>query len=110
MAASSSSASSIRARIASAWVTSAEPASVSRTPRALRSSSVVPASRSSAATCWLTADWVKDRASAAAENEPRRATSRSTFSRRTSSISRAYRTPKEASFALMQHRLRVSRA
>ena len=42
MAASSSSASSMRARIASAWVTSAAPASVSRTPRAFRSSRVVP--------------------------------------------------------------------
>ena len=35
-----------------------------------RCSSVVPVSFSSAAICWLTADWVKLSASAAAENEP----------------------------------------
>ena len=35
------------------------PASVRRTPRAPRSTSWVPVSRSSAATCWDTADWVK---------------------------------------------------
>ena len=41
-AASSSSASSMRARIASVWATSARPASVSRTPREPRSTSVAP--------------------------------------------------------------------
>ena len=42
IASSSASASASRARIASAWPTSASPASVSRTPRALRWTSVVP--------------------------------------------------------------------
>jgi hypothetical protein len=45
---------------------------------------------------------VKLRASAAAEKEPRAATSRSTFMRRTSSIRAAYRMPQKASFELMQ--------
>ena len=58
MASSSASASDSRARIASACSTSARPASVRRTPRALRSTSVVPASRSRAAICWETADCV----------------------------------------------------
>ena len=51
IASSSASASSSRARITSACSTSARPASVMRTPRAPRSTSVVPASRSSAAIC-----------------------------------------------------------
>ena len=55
---------------ASAWRTSASPASVSRTPRALRCTRMVPVSRSSAAICCETADCVKERASAAAEKEP----------------------------------------
>ena len=66
---------------------SARPASVRRTGRTPRSTSLVPASRSRAATCWLTADWVNDSASAAAANEPRAATARSTRRRRGSSIS-----------------------
>ena len=100
-AASSSSAESMRARIASAWPTSTRPASVSRTPRRPRSTSWVPVSRSSAATCWEIADWVKLSASAAAENEPQEATSRRTRMRRTSSIRTAYRSPKMSSFGLM---------
>jgi hypothetical protein len=87
--------------MASVWRTTASPASVSRTPRALRSTSVAPASRSSAAICCETADWVNDSASAAAENEPRWATSRSTRMRRTSSISGTYTTTGKPSFALM---------
>ena len=54
IAARSSSADSRRAMIASACPTRTEPASVSRTPRGSRSTSCVPVSRSSAATCWLT--------------------------------------------------------
>src|SRR3954447_14710074 len=101
IASSSASASPIRARIASAWRTSASPASVSRTPRALRCTSVHPASRSSAAICCEIADCVNDSDSAAALNEPRTATSRSTRRRRTSSISRAYSTAWKRSFELM---------
>jgi hypothetical protein len=48
-----------------------------------------------------TADCVNDSASAAAENEPRTATSRSTRMRRTSSIRSTYTTPRERSFELM---------
>jgi hypothetical protein len=44
---------------------------------------------------------VNDSASAAAENEPRTATSRSTRMRRTSSISQTYTTGSKRSFALM---------
>ena len=77
------------------------PASVRRTPREPRSTSWVPVSRSSAATCWEIADWVKFSASAAAENEPRAATSRRTRMRRTSSISTAYRQAQKSSFGLM---------
>ena len=58
IASSSASASSSRARMTSACSTSARPASVMRTPRAPRSTSVVPASRSSAAICCETADCV----------------------------------------------------
>jgi hypothetical protein len=58
MASSSDSASASRERITSVCRTSAVPASVSRTPRALRWTSSVPASRSSAAICWETADCV----------------------------------------------------
>ena len=101
MSSISASASARRPRIASVWRTSASPASVSRTPRALRSTSTVPASRSSAAICCEMADWVKDRESAAAENEPRRATSRSTRMRRTSSMSETYSTARQLSFELM---------
>ncbi len=101
MASSSASASASRARIPSACRTTASPASVRRTPRALRSTSTAPASRSSAAICWETADWVKESDSAAAENEPRRATSRRTRMRRTSSISATYTSPRERSFVLM---------
>ena len=90
-AASSSSAESMRARIASAWPTSARPASVRRTPRRPRSTSWVPVSRSSAATCCDIADCVKLSASAAAEKDPHAATSRRTRIRRTSSIRAAYR-------------------
>jgi len=43
---------------ASAWVTRRRPASVSCTPRPTRSISGTPASRSSAASCWDTADGV----------------------------------------------------
>ena len=106
-AASSSSASSIRHRIASVCATRARPASVRRTPRAPRSSRVVPVSRSSAATCCEMADWVNDSDSAAAENEPRAATSRRTFMRRTSSISPAYRGVRRLSFELMPLRCHI---
>ena len=58
IASNSASASASRARITSAWATSARPASVRCTPRALRSTSTVPASRSRAAICWETADCV----------------------------------------------------
>ena len=58
IASSSASASDSRARITSAWATSARPASVRCTPRARRSTSTVPASRSRAAICWETADCV----------------------------------------------------
>src|SRR4051794_25134531 len=101
MASSSASASARRARMTSVWRTSASPACVRRTPRALRSTRGMPASRSSAAICWETADCVKCSASAAAEKEPRAATSRSTFKRRTSSITRTYSTLDERSFELI---------
>ena len=101
IASSSASASARLPRIASVWRTSARPASVSRMPRTLRSTSVVPASRSSAAICCETADCVNESASAAAENEPWCATSRRTRMRRTSSISAAYTGPLERSFELM---------
>ena len=58
IASSSASASARRASTASAWRTSASPASVSFTPRALRSTRTVPASRSSVAICCETADCV----------------------------------------------------
>ena len=101
IASSSASASARRAMIVSVWRTIASPASVSLTPRARRCTSVVPASRSSAAICWETADCVNDSASAAAENDPWTATSRRTLMRRTSSISRTYISPSERSFDLM---------
>src|SRR3954469_1607026 len=69
----------------------AKPASVNWTGRLPRSTRGKPTSRSSAATCWLTADCVRASASAAAENEPRVATSAKARSRRTSSISATYR-------------------
>ena len=59
------------------------PASVSWAGRLARSTTVWPTARSSAEMCWLTADCVMPSASAAAENEPRSATSVSTRSRRT---------------------------
>src|SRR5919198_390448 len=58
--------------------------------------------RSSAAICWEIADWVNDRASAAAEKEPRTATSRRTRIRRTSSIRWTYSSPTKCSFVLME--------
>jgi hypothetical protein len=69
---------------------------------ALRSTRTAPASRSRAAICCETADWVKESASAAAENEPRVATSLRTFMRRTSSISATYTTTRKTSFVLMR--------
>jgi hypothetical protein len=69
------------ARMTSACSTSVRPASVRTTPRARRSTSAAPASRSSAATCWETADGEYDSASAAPASEPERATSRRTRSR-----------------------------
>src|SRR6266571_2534659 len=57
-AAKSASASSIRPRMRSAWPASRRPASVSSAARAVRSSSVTPASCSSLASCWETADGV----------------------------------------------------
>ena len=101
IASSSASASASRPRMPSAWRTTASPASVSRTPRALRSTSTAPASRSSAAICCEIADWVNDSDSAAAEKEPRRATSRRTRMRRTSSISATYTRYAQRSFVLM---------
>ena len=53
-------------RIASVWRTSAGRRRSGRMPRTLRSTSVVPASRSSAAICCETADCVNESASAAA--------------------------------------------
>ncbi len=56
IAASSCSASSRRQKTASACERRMRPASVSLGPEAVRSSSGIPTSRSSVATCWLTAD------------------------------------------------------
>ena len=58
IASSSASAAASRASTTSAWSTSARPASVSRTPRLVRSTSVAPAVFSSAAICWEIAGWV----------------------------------------------------
>ena len=58
IASSSASASARLASTASVWRTSASPASVRRMPRALRSTSLVPTSRSSAAICCEIADCV----------------------------------------------------
>ena len=55
---SSASAASTVARIRSAWSASRRPESVSLALRAVRSSSGVPTSRSSVASCWETADGV----------------------------------------------------
>ncbi len=73
IAASSCSASPSQARMASAWATRARRGVGQPHPAAaaLQQPGVAPASRSRAATCWLTADWVVDSDSAAAENEPR---------------------------------------
>lgn len=81
---------------ASAWPIRLSPAGVSFGPSLVRSSSCIPTSRSRAATCWLTADWERWSESAAAENEPRAITSRSTLSRFTSSISPPYHRKKES--------------
>src|SRR4051794_21026242 len=97
----------MRSRIASAWASSTRPASVSRMPRAVRSSSCAPASRSSAATWRETAGCVKLSASAAADSEPRRTTSRKTCRRAASSrtggeaMPEVYGFQKERSFAVM---------
>ncbi len=73
--ASSRSACSSRQIAASAWETSSSPASVRTGPLRSRTSSCTPASASSAAICWLIADWDTYRESAAPENEPWVATS-----------------------------------
>ena len=91
ISASSCSAPSSRAKIPVAWRTRAWPASVSSSGRVPRSITVAPTSRSSAAMCWLTADWVSVSARAASENDRRSATSERTRRRRTSSISATYR-------------------
>src|SRR3954447_26015311 len=97
----------MRSRIASAWASSTRPASVSRMPRAVRSSSCAPASRSSAATWRETAGCVKLSASAAADSEPRWTTSRKTSRRAASSrtggeaMPEVYGFQKERSFAVM---------
>ncbi len=78
IAAISSSAAVSPARMPAACRTSTSPASVSRVSRGPRTSSGVPADASSAFICWLTAGWVQPSSRAAAENEPVRATARST--------------------------------
>ena len=67
----SSSAAPMRSRIARAWAASATPASVSATARPWRSSSAVPLSRSSTASCCDTADGLIDAATATARTVPR---------------------------------------
>ncbi|CAM5546574.1 hypothetical protein SGLAM104S_07202 [Streptomyces glaucescens] len=83
--ASAVSASATCRAIASACSVSSRPAAVGRTPRPTRSSSSAPASFSSAAICWLTADGVYPSRAAAAVTEPLPTTARSTCIRRTSS-------------------------
>src|SRR4051812_29379670 len=75
ISASSCSVASSRALMARPWRARTCPASVSAIGRVPRSTSRSPVSRSSAATCWLTADWVSPRDPAAPENEPCSATS-----------------------------------
>ena len=65
---------------------STAPASVSTAPCGTRRTSSAPTSASSVAIWRETAGWVYPSASAAAENEPRRATSQSTRRRRLSSM------------------------
>ena len=67
---------------ASARANSTRPGSVSSTPVGPRSRSGLPASRSSARRCWLTAGWVQPSSRAAALIEPARATARKISSRR----------------------------
>ena len=67
-------ASSAMARIALACPASSSAESVSRMPRPLRSTSVVPDSRSSRASCWETAEVVTCSSAAAAVTDPCRAT------------------------------------
>ncbi|OLT02130.1 hypothetical protein BJF90_05110 [Pseudonocardia sp. CNS-004] len=76
--ASSCVAAATSSRTLPAWRTSASPATVVRTPRACRSKSAAPAAFSVTATCRDTADCVYPRRSAAALNDPERATSRTT--------------------------------
>ena len=85
----SASAASTMARMRSACSTSRRPASVSSAVRAVRSSSTAPLSRSSAASCWETADGVYPSAAAVADMVPRSANSLSSRSRCVSSISKA---------------------
>jgi hypothetical protein len=85
------------ARTVSAWRSRTSPAGVSVTPRASRTSNRVSSWRSRRAICWEMAGWVKDRAVAASENEPRVATSRKTDSRRASNITRPYQLQKPTS-------------
>ena len=92
----SRSASSSRQMTASAWPIRVSPALVSLGPSLVRSSSCMPTSFSSAATCWLTADCERCSESAAAENEPLAMTSRSTRIRFTSSIRATYQVEKES--------------
>ena len=101
IASSSASAAASRASTTSAWSTSARPASVSRTPRLLRSTSVAPAVFSRAAICWEIAGWVYESASAAAEKEPRSETALRTRSCLTSNITPAYRSQQKSEFELM---------
>ena len=90
-AATSASAASSWASTRLAWPTSTSAAPVSRTPRPLRSTTGWPTSRSSAASCWETADGVRWSTSAAAASVPCSATSRRTRRRRTSIIQRILR-------------------
>src|SRR4051812_15917892 len=73
-------------------------------PRGVRSSSWAPASRSSVAIWRETAGWVKLRASAAAEKEPRRTTSRNTRRRAASNMHEVYASRAKRSFAVMAGR------
>ena len=85
-AATSAAAASSWASTTFAWPTSTSAALVRRMPRPLRSSTGWPTSRSSAASCWDTADGVRCSASAAAASVPCWATSRRTRRRRASII------------------------
>jgi hypothetical protein len=81
----------------SACSTSVRPASVRRRRPGSRSTSRIPVSRSSLATWRETAGWVRCSASAAAENDPCRATSRSTRMRSVRSMLERYRTQAQSS-------------